>query len=234
MPEGGPVERVQAFIADRGLRPGDRMPPERLLIGELDLTRTELRKALDALEREGVIWRHVGKGTFLSDAGPLPAAEVAGRSGAAPLPGRLADLAREVTPFQLMRARLTLEPSLAREAALHASGAALTRLRLAMERARAASTWAEYEAQDDAFHRAIAEATDNVLLIALFDQLNAVRRAVTFENVTRRTARPPANHSSFAEHEAIAAGIAARDPQTAHEAMRRHLKSVAARLFDTA
>ncbi len=44
-----------------------------------------------------------------------------------------------------------------------------------------ASSWAEYEVQDDLFHRAIAEASDNILLLSLFDQLNQVRRAVAWE-----------------------------------------------------
>ncbi|MFV0244469.1 MAG: FCD domain-containing protein [Qingshengfaniella sp.] len=39
------------------------------------------------------------------------------------------------------------------------------------------------------------------------------------------------DHSSFAEHAAIAAAIEARDPDRSAEAMRRHLGSVARRLF---
>jgi DNA-binding FadR family transcriptional regulator len=43
--------------------------------------------------------------------------------------------------------------------------------------------------------------------------------------------QPSANHSSFAEHDEIAAAIANRDAGAAYEAMRRHLGSVAKRLF---
>lgn len=215
----GTVDRLRAFIRNGGYGPGDRLPPERALISELEVTRGALRKALDALEREGLIWRHVGKGTFVAEAGPSAA-------------GAMAELGRQLTPFRMMRARLCIEPAIAREAAINASGEAITRMQVAMERAAAASNWNDYEVQDDLFHRSVAEASDNLLLLALFDQLNQVRRAVAWGNVTRSTAKPPGNHSSFAEHERIAGSIAARDPDAAYQAMRDHLRSVASRLFD--
>lgn len=215
------VARLRAFISAGGYRRGDRLPPERELTGELGMSRTALRKALDALEQNGAIWRHVGKGTFLING----SAEANGA-------GLTVELARELTPIRMMRARLCIEPAIAREAAVNASEPAITRMKLAMERARAAPSWRDYEAQDDLFHRSVAEGADNPLLLALFDQLNAVRRAVAWGSVTRMSARPPADHSSFAEHEAIAAAIEARDPTAAYEAMRRHLGSVSTRLFD--
>ena len=51
--------------------------------------------------------------------------------------GSLAELSQQVTPVQLMRARLALEPAIAREAALNASEEAVIRLKLARDRARA-------------------------------------------------------------------------------------------------
>jgi DNA-binding FadR family transcriptional regulator len=130
-----------------------------------------------------------------------------------------------------MRARLVIEPSIAREAAFNATGEALLRMRQALDRARAASTWDTYEIEDDCFHRTVAEASDNLLLLSLFDQLNEVRRAVAWGNVERQTVRPSLDHPSFEQHEAIAAAIAGRDPHAAYEAMRSHLRSVSARLF---
>lgn len=215
-----PVARLRSFIIDGGHPRGGRLPPERHLTEELGMSRATLRKALDSLERDGLIWRHVGKGTFISD-GTAPKAPS----------NAMTELGRQLTPFRMMRARMAIEPAIAREAAVNASGEALQRMRRAMERAKAATTWHEYETQDDLFHRAVAEASDNLLLLTLFDQLNEVRRAVAWGSVTRESAHPSPDHSSFAEHEAIAAAITARDAGAAYEAMRKHLGSVAKRLF---
>jgi DNA-binding FadR family transcriptional regulator len=64
--------------------------------------------------------------------------------------------------------------------------------------------------------------------------MNQVRRAVAWNSVIRHSVRPPRNHTSFAEHDLIAEAIAARKPADAHAAMRKHLGSVSARLFEEA
>lgn len=215
------IDRLRDFIAEGDFEPGMRLPPERELCETLGMKRSVLRRALDTLEREGVLWRHVGKGTFISDGEAAPR-------------DPMAELGRQLTPFRMMRARLAIEPAIAREAAVNASGKAIMEMQLAMERAHSASNWSTYEKHDDDFHRAIAEASDNLLLLSLFDQLNAVRRAVAWGSVVRDSQRPPSTHSSFAEHETIAMEIAARRPEEAYEAMRRHLKSVSERLFGAA
>ena len=215
------LSELRSYIAQSGLKPGERLPAERVLTAELGLTRSKLRKALDALEREGTIWRHVGKGTFVSatsdDLDQMVASPIA--------------LGKQLTPFKMMRARLTIEPAIAREAAINASGDALVHMKQAMERAHSATSWKAYETQDDEFHRAVAEASDNLLLLSIFDQLNLVRRAVAWGSVRRQSPGPAVDHPSFNEHEEIAAAIFNREPLTAHEAMRRHLRSVAERLF---
>lgn len=216
------IERLRNFIAEGNYSAGDRLPPERDLTERLGMTRTELRKALDALEREGAVWRHVGKGTFVADPGKDHVSD------------DLVSLGRRLTPFRMMRARLVIEPAIAREAAINASGEDLSNMQRAMERARSATTWAEYEEQDDMLHHHIAQASDNLLLVSMFDHLNSVRRAVAWGNVVRASRCPPKSHTSFAEHEAITQAIASRSPDAAHDAMRSHLRSVSDRLFGEA
>lgn len=213
------LERLHSFLERGGFAPGDRLPSERDLMVQLGMTRTTLRKALDSLEHEGRIWRHVGKGTF-----------IASQTGAA-RPGRLSELSAQVSPVHMMRARLALEPAITREAAVGASEAAVKKVLAARDRAYEAPDWDTYEAEDDHFHRTIAEATGNVLLLELFDQLNQVRRAVAWNSVIRHSVRPPRDHTSFGEHDRIANAIAQRNPGDAQAAMRDHLGSVSSRLF---
>jgi len=190
------------------------------LIESLNMSRATLRKALDALEREGFLWRHVGKGTFIAQEG----SQIGGRG--------LNEIGYQLTPIKMMRARLAIEPAIAREAAINASGEAIVRMKLVQERARAAETWSDYEVQDDHFHRAVASASDNILLLAIFDQLNTVRRSIALNIVVRGTDRPPDDHRSFDQHEAIIRAIDKREPAGAYDAMRSHIKSVSARLFE--
>jgi DNA-binding FadR family transcriptional regulator len=215
------LARLQEYIREGGFEAGDRLPPERQLIEELGMSRSSLRHALEALERSGAIWRHVGKGTFIGQRGVDAVGTLDG----------LADLGRQMTPLRMMQARLCIEPALAREAAIHATAETMAAIRQTTERARAAGSWAEYEAQDDRFHRAVAEATDNALLLSFFDQLNRVRRTVAWGSVERSSTRPPPDHSSFSEHEAVLQAISERAPDRAWQAMHGHLKSVSARLF---
>ncbi len=220
----GVLSNLREYISQSGFKAGERLPPERELTTALGVTRNTLRKALDALEREGTIWRHVGKGTFV-------AAKADDLEDMTKLP---TELGRQLTPLKMMRARLAIEPAIAREAAVNASGKELARLKAVMEQTRAATSWKSYESNDDEFHRVVAEASDNLLLLTIFDQVNIVRRAVAWGNVTRTNSKPPSNHSSFAEHEAITTAITQRNPAAAYDAMRTHLKSVSARLFEEA
>ena len=213
------VARLEGFIANGAYAEGDRLPSERELISTLGIRRNTMRKALDTLERRGLIWRHVGKGTFLANRD--------GTRERTPLEM----LSQNISPVRVIQARLCIEPALAREAAIHASREAISRIQSARDAAKAALDWGAYETKDDLFHRAVAETSDNALLLMLFDQLKHVRRRVADTSVVRGSARPPEEHSSFAEHDRITEAIAARDPKEAQSAMRQHIGSVSDRLF---
>lgn len=209
----GVLTQLRAYLAQQEPPPGTRLPAERELCGLLGVSRGELRKALSALEASGEVWRHVGKGTF---------------TGARPVEERvsIAAVASRCSPAEVMRARLLIEPELAREAALAASAADMDEMRLCLAGSRAAQTWRQYETWDNRLHRAIATATHNALLLTLFDTLNGVRRAVVWGRLRPDILKPPADHHSFAEHEAIVAAIAERDMSASASSMRSHLQKV--------
>ena len=95
-----------------------------------------------------------------------------------------------------------------------------------MRESRAAGDWRTYEYWDNRLHRAVAQATANIVLLALFDSLNTIRRTVTWGRLRRFAARPDSTHHSFAEHDRLVRAIAERDPGAAADAMRLHLRSV--------
>lgn len=214
------LAQLRAYIADRAFKPGQRLPPERALCTDLGLNRAELRRALQVLESENRLWRHVGKGTFLTDIAPAAAST-----------DGFGQLAEQVSPADVLRARAALEPAIARDAALHASASAIAKLRLNVDRSVQAATWREYEALDNEFHRQIAESSGSTTLLALFDQLNMLRRMVSWGRMVRTGIRPPADHGSFAEHARIVDAIAVRDAEAAQIAMRAHIRTVENRLL---
>jgi len=209
----GTVTQLRAYLAHAELPEDGRLPPERDLSAALGVTRTELRKALGTLEAEGQIWRHVGKGTFM---GNRPVDSLSD----------IASLAKRTNPAELMRARLIIEPEIARAAALTATPMHLAELRMCQNRTREAATWRQYENWDTRLHRTIAEAAQNTPLLGLFDMLNSLRRAVTWGRLRSTPVKPSPDHHSFAEHETIITAIENRDMNGAAIAMRTHLQSV--------
>ena len=104
-------------------------------------------------------------------------------------------------------------------------------MRLCLKAPREALTWRQYENCDNRLHRLVAVATHNNVLVALFDTLNAVRRAVVWGRLRDKVDRPPLHHHSFAEHDQLVQAISDRDMHAAGNAMRQHLETVAARLL---
>ncbi|MEZ5833702.1 MAG: FCD domain-containing protein [Dongiaceae bacterium] len=207
------LSKLRTYLAQIEMPLDSRLPPERELAETLGVTRAGLRKALSVLESENQIWRHVGKGTFI---------------GSRPI-DTLADVAaitRRTNPAEVMRTRMLLEPEVARMAALNATSAHIAEMHQCMQRTRAAQTWRQYEAWDNRLHRVIAESTQNSLLLALLDTLNAVRRAIVWGRLRVDKVKPAPNHHSFEDHEAIVAAIADRDLNRAAGAMRIHLENV--------
>lgn len=211
------LRSLRGFLDRQQLPLNSRLPPERALCRELGLSRAALRKALAVLEAEGLIWRHVGRGTFI---GTRPVENISD----------IAHLSNRTSPAEVMQARMLIEPELAGLAALHATTSDIAELQRCIRKSRAAKEWRVYEAWDNKLHRAIAAATRNTLLLSLFDTLNTVRRATVWGRL-RSATLPPPDHHSFCEHDAIFEAIVNRDMEQATAAMRRHLESVRDKLI---
>ena len=209
--------RLRSLIAERHYEHNARLPPERALAATLNVSRNQLRSALRLLEADGLIWRHVGRGTFVGARNVLNMGDVSFLGGL-------------TSPEKVLESRAAIEPPLAQLAALHASKSDIEQIAHCAERCRHAADWRNYEAWDSKLHDAIAKATRNKLLIFLFDTLNVVRRSIVWD-LRRTTTGPSRDHFSFDEHDAIIDAIAARDGDAAAQAMRKHLASVRDRVL---
>lgn len=195
-----------------------QLAPERQLALEYKTSRAEVRKALAVLEAEGRVKRRVGQGTFLTPARKQHASV-------------LDEIAQSVGPRDVMHTRLIIEPELAGLAAVNASHKQIQSLRRISAETRASDSWASYEETDLQFHRLIAECAGNALLLSVFDIINEVRRTVVWKWLDTRQEKPPADYSSFSEHDAIIDAIEKRDRAEASAAMQAHLITTNSRLL---
>jgi len=207
------LERLRRALAAGRWRPGDRLPPERSLAREFGVARSTLRAALEALAREGLIWRHVGQGTFVCGLEPE---------------GVVANLRLDPppSPADVLELRLMIEPDIAAVAALRATARDIARLRALLGEGTAAGDWAAWEEVDTRFHTALAAASRNPLLVGVLETLNVIRGRREW-SLRRASTLTEAWRALYADqHRALVDAVAGRDPQAAAEAMRRHLKSV--------
>lgn len=196
------------FGADR------RLPPERELCLQFGVSRSTLRKALDHLEARGLVSRHVGRGTFV------------GRPRTAASAGLL-EIGEQTSPSELMELRLMIEPQIARLAAMRASPAEIAHMRHCVARGEAAEDSETYELWDGTLHRAIAQAAQNSLVLAVFDAANELRRLTAWGRLRSALVTPRENLVYWSEqHRGFVEAIAARDPGRAEHLARVHVEDL--------
>jgi DNA-binding FadR family transcriptional regulator len=195
--------------------PGSKLPTERDLVQRLSAPRSAVRRALEALEHEGLITRHVGRGTFLTDAATRK------------VEGAPAD----TSPAEIMQVRLLLEPGVATLAARVATQADLDRVTECLDAGGLSEDFEGFESWDGRLHRSIAQAAHNGLLMNMFDVLNTARALPVWGTLKRRTSSPERRRCYHAEHTAIVDALRDRDPDNAGHAMRAHLQNVSDNLL---
>jgi GntR family transcriptional repressor for pyruvate dehydrogenase complex len=189
---------------------GDRLPAERELAVEHQVSRPTVREAIIALEVQGLIEVRVGSGAYVRQ---LPGAE--------DTPGF------NITAFELTEARLVIEGESAALAAVHISDTELDELdalvrRIADENLRDHGT----EDADRAFHLVIARATRNTAIVNVVEELWRLRGSSPASALLYAKARTAKVKPVVEEHRAIARALRTRDPATARTAMRAHLRAV--------
>ena len=206
-------------ITEGRITPGEKLPTEHLLAKTFGGSRSVVREAIAQLRNEGLVETRQGVGAF--------ATEIERRQSLRIEQGDLTDPDTFRSLYQL---RMPLEIEAAGLAAIHHTAEDMARIDEALAQMTGAEKWTEQGIVADlAFHRALAGATQNeyfLLFIGFIAErislaINAARAKAVLEEIVEVT---------IAEHVAIRAAVASRDPVKARDAMRRHLTEAAGRL----
>jgi DNA-binding FadR family transcriptional regulator len=200
---------LKELILDEKLKPGDKLPSELELCGLFSVSRPTIREAVKTLVSQGIIEIHRGKGTYVSQ---MP--------GIAEDPLGLDFIMSPNLRLSLIQARLIIEPGVARLAAQMADETTIANI------AATVRDMEEIVYQHKVginvelnFHRSIAEATKNPVIIRLIPIIMD-----SIVKTYRDAPRTSEDHRhAFEEHRAIYEAIAARDPEKSFEAMHSHL-----------
>ncbi len=204
------VARVYELIKRDDLKPGDRLPPERVLAKELGISRPSLRSGLSSLISMGVLKSRQGAGTFIADGPPVLDSE----------PLRLLAALHGFSFEHMFETRSVLEVGAAGLAAERATGE-----QLATMSEEIAEMFANLEdpqqflVHDIGFHRAVAAASGNPTLATLVEMVSAVM----YEKRRETIGRAHDFNEALELHREVYRAIRARKPDEARAAMREHI-----------
>lgn len=214
------ILKIKDMILSGQLRPGDRLPPEKVLSESLGLSRSSMREAVKALEVIRVLDVRRGDGTYVTSLEPHLLLEAM---------SFVVDLHDDSSILELFAVRRILEPAAVGLAAARVTPADIASLRAQLDSVDNASSVEALVAHDLSFHAAIANAAGNAYLASLIESLssNTVRariwRGLTQENSVPRT---------LGEHHAIVDALERGDAALARALTEVHISGVEQWLHD--
>jgi GntR family transcriptional repressor for pyruvate dehydrogenase complex len=199
--------RLERSLMDGSLPPGAKLPTERELAQRLGVSRASVREAMHELTLKGWLTRKPGLGTVVQSRS-RQAHELLERmdSGTRAL--------REVADFRQM-----FEPHIAELAAARATTSELHQLEQLCDANPDQLTPAASLDLDTRFHRCLAGATHNQLIVAV------IEISATWVSHFRLDAQQTVEgrRASMEGHREILAAVRIRDPAGAGAAMTRHI-----------
>ena len=204
------AQQLFEHIGAAGLRPGDRLPPERELAAQLGVSRASLAQALVALEVLGVVTVRHGDGAIVADQALDDHVVSALQAHRNRLP-------------EVLDARAAIEVKLAALAAQRRTQADLG----AIDRALAAMS-GDVDAGgrgvegDEQFHAAVTVAGHSALLSRLMQEISELICETRLESL----GQPGRPSASLAGHRRIADAIGRGDAAAAAAAMDAHIQLV--------
>lgn len=205
----------------RGIReglmvPGAKLPNERELAQQLKTSRTAVRSALAVMERQGLVHRRVGSGTFLSD----DARDVFSR-----MDQTNAGIHEAVPSFaEIVEGRLLFEPAMMHLVVTRVDDGEIAEMRRILGEVLAAPSWEDFKESIYALHRQMFASTKNKFLVQIMNSILDDRRAVHFDGRdTDKPAPEPVRRQTHKDLRMIVDAIAARDAARAEELVSDHL-----------
>lgn len=215
-------QKIAATLKERiqsDYKLGDRLPPERLIAEEMEISRTVVREAVIMLEVEGMVEVIKGSGIHVIAMEPktAPAAED--------------ELSTTYGPFELLQARQLLESNIAEFAAAQITKQEISAL-LEIQKHSREDDKARDSQWDKAFHIQIAKATKNSVLVSLVEELWLQRDRNPMwlklhSHIDRERMDGWCN-----DHEQIIKALMRKEPIAAKMAMWQHLETIKQMLFN--
>jgi GntR family transcriptional repressor for pyruvate dehydrogenase complex len=210
------MQQLESMILEGTLKPGQKLPPERELATQFEVSRPSLREAIQKLTARGLLYSRHGGGTYVS--------EELGSSFTDPLHELLSS--HDEFLYDQLEFRDALEGLSAYYAALRSTDAdkqVLTR--------RFNNLVEVYEKNDpvleakvDAeFHMAIAEAAHNVVLLHTLRGLFAMLEKSIVANLKNLFEKNESRPILFAQHKAMYDAIMEGNPDKARAMAHEHL-----------
>lgn len=215
-------DRMKQFILENGYTSGDSLPPETTLAKELGISRASLREAISALQSQGILESHQGRGTFVSSFDFTSVVSSLGfhielESNSDPL-SQSKDLDQLVEMRELIESALVADLiDQYRQADILALYALTNKMKLASERGE------EFMDLDWRFHTYLYRRSGNTMLLKLLDSFWQICNEVRSPIPSREYL-----HINAENHRKIVDAIAARDARAASNAMRIHFQALRA------
>jgi GntR family transcriptional repressor for pyruvate dehydrogenase complex len=175
-----------------------------------------VRSALAMMEREGLIYRRVGSGTFLAD----DAENIFNRMDQTAIGSH-----DNVPSFvEIVEGRLLFEPAMMDLVVNRVEERELDTMRQILTEIVEAATWHDFKERIYALHAQIFAATKNKFLMQIMDSILADRRAVLFDGKdTDKPAPRPVREQTHKELSAIVGAISDRNAKKAEALIADHL-----------
>lgn len=218
-------QQLEHLILEGTLRPGEKLPPERELAKQFDVSRPSLREAIQRLEAKGLLLRRQGGGTFVQTN--------LWQSFSDPLAELLAD--HPESQFNLLETRHALEGIAAYYAALRGTDEDSARIRDCHIVIQQAQDSGDLDAEADAvmqYQIAVTEAAHNVVLLHLLRCMGPMLEQNVRQNFELLYSRREMLAKVSSHRAGIFEAIVAREPERAREASHRHLAFIEEILLD--